>query len=525
MAILLNRTLAKGARLIVVDPRCTYLAGRADVWLRLRPGTDTALAFGMANVIISEGLYDKDFVNKWVHGWDKFVERVQQYPLEKVEKITWVPAEKIREAARLYAQTRPACIQWGISIEQTINCIDNNRLLTDLMAITGNLDIPGGNVIMVPPPIKVASNFGAHRLLPQEQKKKRLGGKLFRLADRIAVIDPKVVWDAVITKQPYPVKAIQLHGSNPVVTREGAQDVYNALSKVDFLVVADFFITPTAELADIILPAATWLEMDNTADSWKRSGYIFAKRRIIQVGECWQDHKIFNELGKRMGQGEYWGKNVEADLDDVLSPSGMNFKQFIEKGYLRGKLEYSKHEKNGFSTPTGKVELYSTIMEDLGYDPLPQYREAPESPVSTPELAKLYPYILTTGFRSPVFFHSEFRQVPWLRELHQDPIVEMHPDTAGKNGIREGDWVYIENQRGRIKQRARFNISMDPRVIAIEHGWWYPEIKTPGHGWDISNSNILTSNALEQCDPAMGSNNLRALLCRVYPVREPEMVG
>jgi anaerobic selenocysteine-containing dehydrogenase len=523
MAILLNKTLAKGAKLIVVDPRCTYLAGRADVWLKIRPGTDTALAFGFANVIINEGLYDKEFVEKWVHGWDKFVERVQQYPLDRVSEITWIPVEKIQEAARLYAQTKPACIQWGISIEQTINCIDNNRLLTDLMAITGNLDVPGGNVIMVPPPIQVASTFGAHRQLPVEQRKKRLGGTRFRLADRIAVIDPRVVWDAVLTEKPYPVKAIQLHGSNPVITREGAQQIYEALKKVEFLVVADFFITPTAELADIILPAATWLEMDNTADSWKRSGYVFAKRKIVQIGECWQDHKMFSELGKRLGQEEYWGKDVEADLDLVLSPSGINFKQFIEKGYLKGKLEYRKHEKSGFSTPTRKVEIYSTILEDLGYDPLPQYREAPESPISTPELAKKYPYILTTGFRSPVFFHSEFRQIPWLRDLHRDPIVEMHPDTAAKHNIKEGDWVYIENHRGKIRQKAKFNISLDPRVIAAEHGWWFPERKSPDHGWDISNINLLVSSDLEQCDPAMGSNNMRALLCTIYSAPEPEV--
>jgi anaerobic selenocysteine-containing dehydrogenase len=515
----LNKTLAKGAKLIVVDPRLTYLAGRADVWLQLRPGTDTALAFGMLNVIINDRLYDKGFVEKYVHGWDKFVERVQQYPLNKVEDITWVPASKIREAARLYAQTKPACIQWGISIEQTINCIDNNRLLTDLMAITGNLDIPGGNVLMVPPPIRVASEFGAHRLLPPEQRKKRLGGSTFRLADRIAVIAPKTVWDAIVTGKPYPVKAVQLHGSNPVITREGANDVYQALSQVEFMVVADFFLTPTAELADIVLPAATWLEMDNTADSWKRSGYIFAKRKIVQIGECWQDHKIFNELGKRLGQGEYWRDNVEADLDNVLEPSGITFKQFKEMGYLRGKMEYRKYEKNGFSTPTRKVESYSTIMEDLGYDPLPRYREAPESPISTPELAKEYPYILTTGFRSPVFFHSEFRQIPWLRDLHPDPIVEMHPQTAAKHGIKDGDWTFIESPRGRIKQRARLTIGIDPRVVAIEHGWWFPEIKDPGHGWNISNSNILTSNDLKQCDPAMGSNNLRALLCKIYPAQ------
>jgi anaerobic selenocysteine-containing dehydrogenase len=516
----LSRALSKGAKLIVVDPRLTYLAGRADVWLQLRPGTDTALAFGLLHVIINEELYDKEFVEKYTHGWDKFVERVQEYPLDKVEEITWVPAEKISEAARLYAQTKPACIQWGISIEQTINCIDNNRILTDLMAVTGNLDVPGGNVLFVPPPIRVASKFGAHRQLPPEQREKRLGGETFRLAHRIAVLTPKVVWDAILTGKPYPVKALLLHGTNPVITRANANEVYQALSQVEFMAVADFFLTPTAELADIVLPAATWLEIDHVADCWKRHGYAFARRKVVQIGECWSDHKIFNELGKRMGQGEYWSDDVEGDLDYMLEPSGLTWEQFKEKSYIRGNMEYRKYEKRGFSTPTRKVELYSTVLEDLGYDPLPHYREAPESPVSKPEMAKEYPYILTTGFRSPVFFHSEHRMIPWLREIHPDPIVEIHPQVAEKHGIKDGDWVFIEGPRGRVKQRARLSIGIDPRVVAAEHGWWFPEIKDPGHGWNTSNINILTSNALKDADPTMGSNNLRALLCRIYPAEE-----
>jgi len=172
----LMQALSRGSKLIVIDPRLTYLAGRADIWLQLRPGTDTALALGMANVIVDEGLYDAEFVPQYIHGWDKFIERVREYPPDKVAQITWVPAEKIREAARLYALTKPACIQWGVAIEQTINSIDNNRILTDLMAITGNLDIPGGNVFFTPPPIRPIGESSMHRDLPEKQKEKRLGG-------------------------------------------------------------------------------------------------------------------------------------------------------------------------------------------------------------------------------------------------------------------------------------------------------------------------------------------------------------
>jgi len=515
----LPRVLAEGARLIVIDPRLTYLAGRADIWLQLRPGTDTALALGIANVIISEGLYDKEFIEKYTHGWDKFVERVQEYPLDKVEKITWVPAAKIKDAARLYAKTKPACIQWGVAIEQTINCTDNNRILTDLMAITGNLDAPGGNVFFTPPPVRTLSQFGMHRELSAEQREKQLGGNTYKLAQRVALVTPKMVWDAILTGKPYPVKAVQLHGSNPVITRANAREVYKALKQVDFLVVSDFFLTPTAELADVVLPAATWLELTYLGGYFLRHGYLFPRRKIVQIGECWQDQKMFNELGKRLGQKDWFDK-VEDAWDYILEPAGLTWEKAKEMPYIRGETEYRKYERKGFSTPTRKVELYSTIFEEWGYDPLPRYREIPESPVSKPEMAKEYPYILTAGARCPVFFHSEHRMIPWLREIYPDPIVEIHPQTAEKHGIKEGDWIFIESPRGRIKQRAKLTTGIDPRIVAAQHGWWFPEVKTPDHGWDKSNINILTDNDPAGYDGAMGSTNLRVLLCKIYLAEE-----
>lgn len=515
----LMRVLSQGSKLIVVDPRLTYLAGRADVWLQLRPGTDTALMLGMANAIIEEELYDKEFVEKYVHGWDDFSRRVKEYPLDRVEQITWVPQDKIREAARLFARTKPAAIQWGVAIEQSINCIDNDRTLIYLVALTGNLDARGGNVFYTPPKAQNIGQFAAHDQLPSDKRAKMLGGDIFRLAARINVITPKMVWNAILTGQPYPVKAMLIHGSNPVVTRENAQEVYRALSRLEFLSVSDFFMTPTAELADIVLPAATWLEADYLGGFFFRHGYIFPRKKIVQIGECKSDFEMFHELGKRVGQEE-WGENVEQDLDGILKPAGLTWQQVKDLPFLRGTVTYRKHEQKGFSTPTRKVEFSSTILQELGYDPLPTFKEVPESPVSRPDLLERYPYILITGARTPVFFHSEHRMIPWLRELHPDPIVELHPDTAQKHGIKEGDWVYIESPRGRIRQRAKLTTGIRPQVVAIQHGWWFPEVKTPDHGWKESNSNILTDNDPKGLDAAMGASNLRVLLCRVDRAEE-----
>ena len=517
----LCRVLAQGAKLIVVDPRLTYLSSRADIWLQLRPGTDAALALGMLNVIINERLYDKEFVEKYTHGWDQFVERVNQYPVEKVAEITWVPAEKIREAARLFATLKPACIQWGISIEQNINCIDSDRLLIDMVAITGNLDVKGGAALFLPPKGQTISQFTYHRELSPEQSAKYIAGDAHKLCHMIGLVPENYVYNAVLTGKPYPVRAIIMQASNPVVTRPNAKMVYKALSQVEFFSIADFFLTPTAELADIFLPAATWLEADYTGGFFFRWGYIFPRKKIVQIGECKSDFEIWNELGRRMGQKQ-WGDTYLGDLDQILAPGGLTWADVRDKPYLRGEVKWRKYLDKGFSTPTRKVELYCTTFEKWGYDPLPTYVEVPESPVSNPELAKEYPYILITGPRAPVFFHSEHRMIPWLRECNPDPMIDIHPDTAKKHGIKEGDWVYIESPRGRIKQRARMLPGMHPQVVCIQHGWWFPEIKTPDHGWDQSNSNILTDNDPKTLNIAFGASNLRTLMCKIYPVKQKE---
>ena len=509
------RAYENGAKLIVIDPRKGFLAKRADLWLQLRPGTDAALALGFFRVIIDEERYERDFVSQHIHGWDRFVARVRQdYPLERVEEITWVKQELIRKAARMYAATKPAGIHWGVPTEQTNNCTDFTRIAVGLMAATGNLDAPGGNVFHEPPGTRKISEFSANRALSDEQRNKRLGGDQYKLAARMTIVTPKCAWDAILTGKPYPVKAGYLVATNPVVSRANSREVYKSLKKLDFLAVSDFFLTPTAELADIFLPAGTWLEQDHVSENWKYHGYVLARQKVVDIGECWQDHKIFMELGKRMGQ--QWWDTIEDSLDWLLEPTGLKWQEFKKKGYLHGEQKYYKYREKGFSTPTGKVELYSTILENWGRDPLPKYTEIPESPVSRPDLAEKFPYILNAGFRTPTFFHSANRQMPWLREIRPDPIVEIHPRTAKKHGVQEGDWIWIESPRGRARERVKLNDGIDPRVIVAEHGWWYPEIKGPDHGWDISNINLLTDNSHASMDPVMGATNLRVLLCNIY---------
>jgi anaerobic selenocysteine-containing dehydrogenase len=513
------KAFKKGAKLICIDPRKGFVAKKAHLWLQLRPGTDAALAMGFHRVIMEEGLYDREFVTRHIHGWEEFKERVMKdYPLERVQEITWVDKELIRQAAKLYATTKPACIHWGVPTEQTNNCTDFTRTATGLMAATGNLDAPGGNVLYVNPPTRTVAEFARHKELSPEQRAKRLGGEQYKLGARVAFITPKVAWESILQGTPYQLKAGLLCGTNPVVSRDNAREAYEALKALDFLAVIDFFLTPTAELADVFLPAGTWLEQNHVADNWKRHGFVLARQKCVEIGEAWQDHKILMELGKRMGQP--WWNTVEDALDYLLEPAGLTWEEFKEKGYVQGEMVYHKYRERGFSTPTRKVELWSTTLEKWGFDPLPKYVELPESPVSTPELLERYPLILNAGLRTPTFFHTANRQQPWLREIRPDPIVEIHPETAAKYGIRDGDWVYIESPRGRVKERAKLYDGINPGVVVAEHGWWFPEIKDPGHGWDISNINILMDNAHKTMDPAMGATNIRNCLCNISRVDE-----
>lgn len=242
-----------------------------------------------------------------------------------------------------------------------------------------------------------------------------------------------------------------------------------------------------------------------------------ARQKAVQVGKCWSDYKILNELGKKVGDGKDWWPTVRDALNYILSPSGLTWEDFCQRGYLRGNQIFKKHLQRGFSTGTKKVELYSPLFERLGYDPLPGYLEPAESPRATPELLKEFPYTLITGVRIPYFFHSEYRMVKPLRRRHPDPLVEVNPRFAKEKGLKDGDWAQITSRRGSCRQRVKVTDRVPDGIVAAQHGWWFPEEKN-GLGWDRSNINLLTENEFEGCDQAMGATNLRTLLCDIQRV-------
>ncbi|MFO1377904.1 MAG: molybdopterin-dependent oxidoreductase [Steroidobacteraceae bacterium] len=512
----LAQTLARGAKLVVVDPRETRLAKKADLWLQLRPATDSALALGMLHVLVEEGLYDRGFVERHTTGFEALRERLRQYTPEAVERITWVPAAKIVAAARLYAQTKPAALQWGVGVEQNVNCVDADRALVYLVALTGNLDVPGGNVIFGLPPGLPRARFSMFDALPAEQRAKLLGGDTYRLGATINRLTPHVVWDAIETGRPYPVRALVVFASNTLTARENARRVHDVLrNRLEFLVATDIFRTPTTELADIVLPASQWLEQDNVADYWKVHGYIFPRNKVLEpAGEARSDHVILNDLGRHLGfESQFW-ERYEDSLDHILEPAGVTWEQFRGMPWLRNEPVYRKHERDGFRTASGRLDLWMPQYAEWGYDPLPGYVEPPESPAREPEFLARFPLILTTGTRIFNFFGSEHRQSTALRRTHPDPLVEIHPEAAAARGIAEGDWVRIRSPRGEIRMRAKLFDGIDPRVVGAEFGWWFPEKGPPDYGWDESNINVLTADG-PPLDPGMGATNLKGLMCEV----------
>jgi anaerobic selenocysteine-containing dehydrogenase len=304
---------------------------------------------------------------------------------------------------------------------------------------------------------------------------------------------------------------------------QNSKSVWKLLKEtLDLSFVADFFMTPTAEIADYVLPPTTWLERDEEVDLPYQNFFAIRQKVIEPLDECWDDMKMVLELVKRIpwADRKFLPWNDVDEFNEVLvRGTGYTFAQLKEKGYVEVPIQYKKYEEKGFKTPTGKVELYSTIFEKFGYDPLPFYKEPPESPISTPELYKEYPLILFTGSRHLEYFHSEGRQIPSLRKRVPDPLVDIHPRTAKALNISDGDWVWIETPQvkgERVRLKARVTRDIHPKFAHARHGWWFPEKPAPEHGCFESNINVVMADDPHLREEISVSVPTRSSLCKIY---------
>lgn len=521
--------IGKAEHVIVADPRRTRTAEAASLHLQLRPGSECALVLAMLHVIIEENLYDAAFVQQWCVGFEALATHVQEFSPEWAAPITRVSSDSIREAARTFAQAKPACMMWGNGIDTSTNAFQTGRALLLLIAITGNLDIPGGMVHWVAPdnlrsksPLENQDVLGKQFLSP-EQNARMIGAGRFPFAPGC---HQPTFWHACRSGEPYRPRAVWLVGTNPIVTATRGDIIEESLrDHIEFSVVSDLFMTPTAELADIILPAAHWLEQDDVVN-FHKIWCVLPRQKIMQQGETRDDRVVLLDLAHRLGLSEAFPwPDWKSYLDWLLEPSGMSFAEFSEKDFVLGKMRYRKYEEDGFHTPSGKVELDSSIMAHAGRPSLPVYVEPPLSPFSTPAIAADYPLILMTGCKTLPFFHSEGHQIDSLRKLRPLPRVAIHPDTLASLGIADGAEVKVVTPHGHAIFFAKADAGMLPDVVNADHAWWYPECPGPDHAWRKSCANILFSH--EYFDPESGAEPLKCGLCRIeekdgiFPAKSP----
>ena len=591
----------RGAKLIAIDPRRAGLASSADHWLRVRPGTDAALALAMTGVLLERGLYDIAFVRRWTNApllvradtgrllrseevpgaepgrlvaWDpvsgpvtydpttrsyagdesrlaldgrytvgdiecrpvlaELADHCREYTPQAAAAITGVPAAEIERVAETLWRSRPVAFYTWSGLEQHSGTTQTIRAVNVLYALLGCLDAPGGNVLFTPVPANAIDGF---ELLAPEQRAKAIGLDERPLGPaHFEFITGHDFYAAALDGR---ARALVNFGANLVMAHGDSARGRDALAALDFTVHADMFLSPTAELADIVLPVATPFEVEALRIGFEVSQdaqSLVQLRRPVQSprGEARSDLQIVFALAQRLGLGaHFWEGDIDAAWRHQLAPSAITLEQLRAQPAGITLPLATRHHKHaqlsdgvplGFRTPSGKIELLCETLADHGYPALPTFAEPAISPRSRPDLARRYPLVLTCA-KSVRFAESQHRQIATLRRDTPDPQVEIHPDAAADRAIAAGDWVRIVTPDGAVCARARLNSSLDPGVVCGQHGWWQAcaELGLPGYppyGPDSANLNLILRQT--PADPVSGSSPLRASLCEIERMPAPD---
>lgn len=504
--------MEKGLKVIEVGPLITPVTPHADIHLRIRPGTSGALALSMAHVIMEEGLFDREFIENWTVGFEEYRAYTREFPPSVAEEITGVPADLIGQAARLYATTKPAGMLNGpnATVHHT-NGIQNHRAITALVGLTGNFDRAGGNYVVPPAYLYVASGVVTRQQefeqsRPWEKMPPRIGQDLYPVWCRLIPEAQAIHLPFQIrSRKPYPVRAVLSFGMNHRMW-PGSDFMRDSLKMLDFFVDVDLFMTDTARLADLVLPACSSFERSEL--KFYPEQYVIWTHPVIKpLGQSRPDVDIILDLASRLTPGDSLMKQgYEACVDWILAPSSLKVSNLRKYpgGYPLKDVRmppYEKYEHTGFSTPSGKMEFASTILKDAGLDPLPRYQEPKLSQHSTPQVARKFPLILTTGARLPMYVHSRTFRLPWIRRLRPDPMVDINPIDAEARCVSQDDRVRLSTQRGSIRVKANLTEVVPPGTVNIYHG--YP-------GADINQ--LIEPDYL---DPISGYPGFKSLLCEV----------
>ncbi len=512
----------RGAKIIVIDPKRIPAVDIADIWLAPRVNTDAALALAMINVMITEGLYDKDFVRDHCHGFEELTARAAEFPCDVAERLTGVPADKILAAARMYADG-PSTFVSGHGIDASSVGVQTFRAFHALVGISGNVDREGGN-LRSRSPKGFSSYIDLLHRLSHEIEMRTIGADLYPLwagprGWQTACHNPTVL-EAMLTGKPHPVRALYASGVNILVTYPDTQRTIEALKSLDFIAVAAHQMTPTAEWADIVLPKTTTLEEEEVSFMPSTPAVLFTRAVVPPQGEARQEIEIAAPLLDRLEARQAistrllpWKSQREMNLY-LLGESGIRIEDLEESGHHPVSPAPAPKDRP-FPSPTGKVELFSTVLSELGLDPLPGY-VAPEREKSSNDTKAQFPLTLITGDREKSYHHSRFRDQPWALKVSPDPRLLMHPETARAQGLADGDWVRlsVHGARGDCQLKLKLSETTPLDVVNTGMGWWRPATTAPTHGvLDVNINAALSYNG--PYDPMSGSSDIRGQLCRV----------
>ena len=523
----IRRAKARGAKLIVIDPFRTSAAELADIWMRPKPGTDGAIAMAMMQWIIKSNRHDAAFVRDWCVGFDALTHRIEPYSARHASALSGVAPADIEAAAAMYSAGAASFVS-GHGIDAASNGVQTFRAVHCLVAITGNIDRAGGNRRMKRP--AGFTNYmdllhDPRFRLPPEIEAQTIGADRYPLWAGAkgwqTACHNKSVLDAILTGKPYPVRGMYVSGVNIAVMYPATRRTLEALRSLDFLCVAAQTMTPTAAFADLVLPKTTTLEEEEIDIDQTAPCVIYTAPASRRVGEVRCDFEIAAGLIGRMRArnaltAELLPWTDKADFNRFLvGESGIDLDALKRHGFATFSYSLGKFADQTFKTPSGKVELYSNSMAEVGLDPLPDY-VAPLYERSGERERASFPLVLQTGQREKTYHHSRFREQDWARKVSPDPTVRLHPDTAKRFGVAEGDWVAVETESGAGSCKLRVEITdrTTPDVVTTGIGWWRPEGATPTFdALDININAALTYGG--PMDPATGSVDTRYLPCRL----------
>ncbi len=516
----LKRAASRGAQIIVIDHRRTQTAKSTRAqWIGIRPGTDGALALGLARILIAEGHYDQAFVARWTLGFESFANYVQRFTPSAVEEITGVPAETVRALALAIATAKGCSVLTYTGLEYSNTGVQAMRAVWTLQAIAGHLDTPGGKLFKMP----TRTRTGRIATEPPAKARPPLGADCYPLFHEVrreahAAAIPR----AVLSNDPYPVRLLIVSGASLITAWPDPALWRRTLAGLDFLVAINRFPTADMAYADLVLPATTLFEIESYM---AHDGYLQHRRRVIAPqGEARNDYLIFAELAQRLGYGHLWPQSEEALVRRMLDGTGVALEDL--RANPRGvpiaepEMRYRKYASGelradgrpGFQTPSGKMEIASQWLGSHGYDPLPVYTEPREGPIGSPGLAKRFPLVFNSGARTQFAFRSQHLNIPSLAEKHPRPQVQLHPRDAQARGIEDGDPVWVVSPRGRVPFWAWVTADIVAGAVEVNMGGGGP---LGGPAWRHANVNDLTDP--DNSEAISGFPVFKTLLCDIEP--------